>query len=111
MSRTMTARPRRMLTRLSDTRPARRLASASVLWLVLVVVAGLVGALAAGHERIGLGLAAAVLIVGVLIADPMLLVVVALPGALLIQRVGGASTNLSLADLLVFLAGLVCLFQ
>ncbi|MGH9080465.1 MAG: O-antigen ligase family protein [Acidimicrobiales bacterium] len=107
----MTAKPRRMLTRLFGARPVRRLASASALWLVLVVVAGLVGALAAGHVWIGLALAAVVLVVGVLIADPMLLVVMALPGALLIQRVGGASTNLSLADLLVFLAGLVCLFQ
>jgi hypothetical protein len=111
MSRTTTANPRQLLTRLSDTRPARRLASASALWLVLVVVAGLVGALAAGHVRIALGLAAVVLVIGVLIADPMLLVVIALPGALLIQRVGGASTNLSLADLLVFVAGLVALFQ
>ncbi|HEV3281402.1 MAG TPA: O-antigen ligase family protein [Acidimicrobiales bacterium] len=107
----MTANPRQMLARLSDTRPVRRLASASALWLLLVVVAGLVGALAAGHVRIALGLAAVVLVIGVLIADPMLLVVIALPGALFIQRVGGASTNLSLADLVVFVAGLVCLFQ
>ena len=111
MSRTTTAKPRRMLTRLSDTRAARRLASASMLWLVLVAVAGLVGALAAGHLKIGLGLAALVLVAGVVMADPVLLAVLALPGALLIQRVGGASTNLSLADLLVFLAGLVSLFH
>ena len=111
MSRTTTAKPRRMLTRLSDTRAARRLASASVLWLVLVAVAGLVGALAVGHLKIGLGLAALVLVAGVVMADPVLLPVLALPGALLIQRVGGASTNLSLADLLVFLAGLVSLFH
>ncbi len=111
MSRTTTAKPRPMLTRLSDTRAARRLASASVLWLVLVAVAGLVGALAVGHLKIGLGLAALVLVAGVVMADPVLLPVLALPGALLIQRVGGASTNLSLADLLVFLAGLVSLFH
>jgi O-Antigen ligase len=111
MSRITTAKPRRMLAALSDTRPARRLASASVLWLVLVAVAGLVGGIAAGHAKIGLGLAALVLVAGVVMADPVLLAVLALPGALLIQRVGGASTNLSLADLLVFLAGLVSLFH
>ncbi len=111
MSRTTTANTRQALTRLSATRAARRLASTSVLWLVLVVVAGLVGALAVGQARMALGLAALVLVVGVLMADPVLVVVVALPGALLIQRVGGASTNLSLADLLVFLAGLVSLFH
>ncbi len=110
MSRTTTAHPRPTSTRPSVAAAARRLSSASALWLLLVVVAGLVGALAAGQAKVGLGLAAGVLVVGVLIADPVLLVVLALPGALLIQRVGGASTNLSLADLLVFLAGLVSLF-
>ncbi len=44
-------------------------------------------------------------------ADPLLLVVIVLPGSLLIQRVGGASTNLSVADLLVFVGGVVCLFH
>ena len=34
-----------------------------------------------------------------------------LPGAILIQRVGGASTNLSVADLLVFVGAVVCLFH
>ena len=34
-----------------------------------------------------------------------------LPGAILIQRVGGPSTNLSVADLLVFVGALVCLFH
>jgi hypothetical protein len=111
MSRITTAKPRGLVTRLSDTRAARRLASASVLWLVLVAAAALVGALAVGHLAIGLGLAALVLVAGVVAADPLLLVVLALPGALLIQRVGGSSTNLSLADLLVFLAGLVSLLH
>lgn len=110
MSRTTRVNPRGLLSRLSDTRAVRRLASASVLWLVLVVGAGLIGALAAGHLRIGLALAGVVLVAGVVMADPVLLAVLALPGALLIQRVGGSSTNLSIADLLVFVAGLVSLF-
>jgi hypothetical protein len=111
MSRIITANLRPTLLRPTLSRATRRVGSASALWLVLVVVAGLVGALAVGHVAIGLGLAALVLVVGILLADPVLLVVVALPGALLIQRVGGASTNLSLADLLVFVAGLVSLFH
>jgi len=59
------------------------------------------------------GLAVAILIFafGVFVADPILIAVVALPGAILIRRVGGGSTNLSLADLLVFVAAFVCLFH
>ena len=34
-----------------------------------------------------------------------------MPGSLLLQRVGGSSTNLSAADLLVFMGGVVCLFH
>lgn len=109
MSSIITGRSRRLFTRLSDTRAVRRVASASVLWLVLVATAAVIGAVAAGHLRMGLGLAALVLVAGVVLADPLLLPVLALPGSLLIQRIGGASTNLSLADLLVFLAGLVSL--
>jgi hypothetical protein len=80
-------------------------------WLVIAGVAGAVGVTAAGHEEIGLALAVAVLAFGVFAADPLLLVVVALPGSLLIQRVGGSGTNLSTADLLVFIAALVALFH
>ncbi len=47
--------------------------------------------MAAGQAQDRAWPAALVLVVGVLIADPVLLVVVALPGALLIQRVGGES--------------------
>jgi polysaccharide biosynthesis protein PslJ len=80
-------------------------------WLTVVAVAALIGAVAGGSEWLGLALAALVLGLGVYVADPVLLAVIVLPGSLLLQRVGGSSTNLSVADLLVFLAGVVCLFR
>ncbi|MBV8463479.1 MAG: O-antigen ligase family protein [Acidimicrobiales bacterium] len=43
--------------------------------------------------------------------DPLLLAVVAVPASLLLLRVGGSSTNLSTADLVVFVAGLASLTQ
>ena len=79
-------------------------------WSAVVVVAAAVGAAVVGNLFLGLALAALVLVLGVFVADPVLLAVIVLPGALLVQRVGGASTNLSVADLLGFLGGLVCLF-
>jgi hypothetical protein len=88
-----------------------RIASTSAAWLTVVVVAAGVAAVTVGNHKVGLALAALVLVVGVFIADPLLLVVLALPGALLIQRVGGSATNLSAADLLVFVAAIVALFH
>jgi hypothetical protein len=78
-------------------------------WLLLLAVAGLVGVGVASHATYGLALAGAVLLLGVWVADPVLIAVVVLPGTLLVQRVGGSSTNLSAADLLGFLGGAVCL--
>jgi hypothetical protein len=78
-------------------------------WVTTVVVAGAIGIAVAGNRKIGLVLAGLVLVFGIFIADPLLIVVIALPGTLLIQRVGGASTNLSAADLLVFIAAVVSL--
>jgi hypothetical protein len=86
-----------------------RIVSTLALWLTVVAVATVVGVVAAGNRTIGLALAGLVLVIGVMIADPLLLVVIALPGTLLIQRVGGSSTNLSTADLLVFVAALISL--
>lgn len=80
-------------------------------WVALVVVAAVAGAAAVGNARVGLALGALVLVVGIFAADPILLAVIVLPGSLLVQRVGGASTNLSVADLLVFTGGLVSLFH
>ncbi len=86
------------------------LLSSTAFWLMVVVVAGAVALVTAEKPLDGLVLGGLVLVVGVLLADPLLLVVLALPGTLLIQRVGGSSTNLSAADLLVFVGALVALF-
>ncbi len=90
-------------------RRRNRRAAAVAAWLTTVVVAGAVGVVVAGKSKIGLVLAGLVLVLGIFIADPLLIVVIALPGTLLIQRVGGSSTNLSTADLLVFIAAVVSL--
>ena len=86
-----------------------RRAGAVAAWVSTVVVAGAIGIAVAGNRKVGLVMAGLVLVLGILIADPLLVVVIALPGTLLIQRVGGASTNLSAADLLVFIAAVVSL--
>jgi hypothetical protein len=88
-----------------------RLVSATALWLTVIVVAGVAGAVSVHDRAIGLALAAMVVGLGLLIADPLLLVVLGLPGALLIQRVGGSGTNLSAADLIIFIGALVALFH
>jgi len=80
-------------------------------WLGTVVVAAAVAVAAVGSRKVGLALAGLVLVFGIFVADPLLLVVIALPGSLLFQRVGGSSTNLSAADLLVFIGALVALFH
>jgi hypothetical protein len=89
----------------------RRLTRTSAAWMIVVAVAAPVAVVSVGDRKIGLALAALVLVVGLLVADPLLLVVIALPGALLIQRVGGGTTNLSAADLLVFVGAVVALFH
>ena len=87
-----------------------RLVPTVALWAAVVAVAGLVGVAIDKSKTVGLVAAGLVLGVGVLIADPLLVVVLALPGGLLIQRVGGGGTNLSTADLLVFVGAVVALF-
>jgi hypothetical protein len=79
--------------------------------VLLVAVAAGTGVVAATSGKIGLAAAGAVLVLGIFVADPILLAVIALPASLLLLRVGGATTNLSTADLVVFVAGLACLFQ
>jgi hypothetical protein len=83
----------------------------SVGWAAVVLAGIVVGVAANGGERLALALGGVLLIVGLFVADPIVLAVLVLPGSLLLQRVGGASTNLSVADLLVFMGALVCLFQ
>jgi O-Antigen ligase len=89
----------------------RRATTRLLAWVVVVAVAAAVGATVAGHEKIGLAVGGLVLVVGIFVADPILLCVIVLPASILVQRVGGASTNLSVADLLVFVGGLVALFH
>jgi len=74
-------------------------------------VAAVVGIAVAFNLLAGLAVAVLVLAFGIFVADPILLVVIVLPGAILIQRLGGSSTNLSVADLLVFVGAVVCLFH
>ncbi len=88
-----------------------RLIARSSSWAAVVAVAVVVGVGVAVRPTVGLALAGLVLLIGLFIADPVLLAVVVLPGALLIQRVGSTSLNLSVADLLVFLGAIVCLFH
>ena len=94
-----------------ERRGPREIAQAVALWSAIVVVAVGIGVAVDGAQRLALVLGVVVLALGVYIADPILLAVLVLPGSLLLQRVGGASTNLSAADLLVFLGGVLCLFQ
>jgi len=89
----------------------RRFGRTVAAWLGVVAVAASVGALAVESPKVGLAFAAVVLLLGVFVADPILLAVIVVPGSLLLQRVGGSSTNLSAADLLVFMGGVVCLFH
>ncbi len=89
----------------------RRIATRAGGWLAVVALAAAAGAAVVGSTKAGLALGVAVLLVGIFAADPVLIVVIVLPGSLLVQRVGGSSTNLSVADLLVFAGGLVSLFH
>lgn len=81
-----------------------------MLWTVVACVATAVGLAMAASPLYGLALAGAVLALGVYMADPIVFAVIVLPGTLLIQRVGGSSTNLSVSDLLCLGGGIVSLF-
>ena len=88
-----------------------RKAGPALAWLVVAALAAAAGVAVALSPLAGLAVAIVVLAFGIFVADPILVAVIVLPGSILIQRVGGASTNLSVADLLVFVAALVCLFH
>jgi hypothetical protein len=92
-------------------RGARDRLRAAALVLAAVLLVGSLGVLVVHDDRIALALAALLLLVGVFAADPILLVVIALPGIFLLQRVGGGGVNLSAADLLVFLGAMVGLLH
>ena len=82
-----------------------------LVWAGVVATAVVVGIAVAYNLLAGLAVAVVVLGFGIFVADPILLVVIVLPGAILIQRVGGSSTNLSVADVLVFVGAFICLFH
>ncbi len=86
-------------------------AAAVLGWVVVAAVAAVAGVSAGVDLVAGLAVAFLVFAFGIFVVDPILVAVVVLPGAILIQRVGGSSTNLSVADLLVFVGALVCLFH
>ena len=88
-----------------------RLAGPALAWLVVAALAAAAGVAVALNTFAGLAVAILVLAFGIFVADPILVAVIVLPGGILIQRVGGSSTNLSVADLLVFVGAFVCLFH
>ncbi len=94
-----------------DARSVRRALTTLTGWVALVLVTAGIAVFAVEDRKIGLAVAALVLLLGVFAADPILLAVVALPGVFILQRVGGSSTNLSAADMLVFLGALVSLLH
>jgi polysaccharide biosynthesis protein PslJ len=80
-------------------------------WLTVLVLAAVVGVVTSINAVAGLAVAGLVLAFGIFVVDPILIAVLVLPGTVLVQRVGGSSTNLSVTDLLTFAAALVCLFH
>jgi hypothetical protein len=87
------------------------LARPAVAWLAVAALAAAAGVAVAFNATAGLAIAVLVLAFGIFVADPILVVVIVLPASILVQRVGGSSTNLSVADLLVFVGAFVCLFH
>lgn len=87
------------------------LARPALTWLAVAALAAAAGLALALNTFAGLAVAVLVLALGIFVADPILIVVVVLPASILVQRVGGTSTNLSVADLLVFVGALICLFH
>lgn len=73
--------------------------------------AAAIGFLAGRDPKIGICCALAVVVLAIIAVDPLLLAVLVLPGAFILQRVGGASSSLSVADLLVFIGTLAALPQ
>ncbi|MDA8340728.1 MAG: O-antigen ligase family protein [Actinomycetota bacterium] len=80
-------------------------------WTVAVVALSAAGVTAVLSHKLGVAAGLAILLAGILVADPVLVAVLAFPGAFLLMRVGGSSTNLSLSDLVVFVAALASLTQ
>jgi O-antigen ligase len=70
-----------------------------------LAAAALAGGLASPHEKIAVLVAALAVGVGVVIVDPTLVLVFAVPGTLLVQRLGGgaAGSSVDLSDVILFL--------
>jgi hypothetical protein len=111
MSRSTTSKSARVLDDWQPRNPVVQAVKSAAAWACVVAVAAVGGVLMVSNRKFGFAFAAIMLAFGVFVADPILLVVIALPGVMLLQRIGGASTNLSVADLLVFLAGVISLFH
>ena len=82
-----------------------------VLVSAAVILGVAVGVGVAGSPLVGLGLAGFVFALGIYLADPIIFVVIVLPGSILVSRLGGGGTNLSIADALGFVGGVICLFH
>ncbi len=80
-------------------------------WVAAAVVLGASGVTAVVSHKYGIALGLLVLLAGILVADPVLIAVAAFPGAFLLLRVGGSGTNLSVSDLIVFVAALASVTQ
>jgi hypothetical protein len=78
----------------------------AIVGLCLLIAAGL---LTASDTKYALGFAALVLVAGLFAADPVILPMAAIPATLLVERLGGSSTNLSVSDGVLFLASLCAL--
>jgi hypothetical protein len=95
----------------TDERRWEQVTARVLAWCSVAAVAAVAGIAVGANRTAGVTVAFVVFAFGIFVADPILVAVLVLPGAILIQRVGGASTNLSVADLLVFVGALVCLFH
>lgn len=74
-------------------------------------VAGALGVLSVHHTSYAFGAAVVVLIATLALVDLTLPILLAVPGTLLLARIGGSSTNLSVSDALLFVATLCALLR
>ena len=85
--------------------------SRTIGWFLLVAALALAtGVALAGSPVAGLGIGVVTLAVGLYLVDPFIFVVIVFPGAIILERIGGSSGNLSVADFLAFIGCMVSLF-
>jgi polysaccharide biosynthesis protein PslJ len=77
--------------------------------MAILAVAAAVGVLAAGKAKYGAAAALVVLAAGVYAASPLIVVGAAIPATWLQARLGGGSSSLSAADLILFLSTIAAL--